>query len=225
MDNKCFLWSVLAHLHPIADQRKGNPDHVAHYKPYENELDMNNINYPVKLCDIDKFETQNPGISVSVFVLSGDNYNLSPIRIANKVCEKHIQLGLITGENGEAHYFLIKDLSHLVSTQISKHKEKKLICESCLNPFSLQSALDKHKLICQKFAPVHERFPVGDRKNLKFTKYEHQLPASFMVVADIETLQVPEITAIHDTRKSGHTTIRQHKPCSAAYHIISTDTK
>ena len=220
-----FLWSVLAHLHPIADQRKGNPDHVAHYKPYENELDMNNINYPVKLCDIDKFETQNPGISVSVFVLSGDNYNLSPIRIANKVCEKHIQLGLITGENGEAHYFLIKDLSHLVSTQISKHKEKKLICESCLNPFRLQSALDKHKLICQKFASVHERFPVGDRKNLKFTKYEHQLPASFMVVADIETLQVPEIIAIHDTRKSGHTTIRQHKPCSAGYHIISTDTK
>ena len=46
-----------------------------------------------------------------------------------------------------------------------------------------------------------------------------------MVVADIETLQVPETTAVHDTRKSGSTTIKQHKPYSEGYHIISTDPK
>ena len=46
-----------------------------------------------------------------------------------------------------------------------------------------------------------------------------------MVVADIETLQVPETTAVHDTQKSGSTTIKHHKPCSAGYHIISTDPK
>ena len=46
-----------------------------------------------------------------------------------------------------------------------------------------------------------------------------------MVVADIRTLQVPKITAVHDTQKSGSTTIKQHKPYSEGYHIISTDPK
>ena len=58
---------------------------------------------------------------------------------------------------------------------------------------------------------------------LKFTKYEYQLPAPFIVVGDIETLLVPESTACHDTNKSGTTIITHHRPCSAGYCIISTD--
>ena len=113
-DNKCFLWSVLAHLYPVKDQRNGNPERVSHYTPYEKEIDMTGIEYTVKLCDIDKFETQNPDISISVFVMSNDNHNISPVRITSNMREKHIKLGLLTGENGEAHYFLIRDLSPLV---------------------------------------------------------------------------------------------------------------
>ena len=144
-DFKCYLWSVLAHLYPVKDQKHGNPEQVSHYTPYENELDMTGIEYPLKLCDIDKFEAQNPDISISVFVTSNDNLDISPISTTNNVREKHIKLGLLTRENGEAHYFLIKDLSPFVFSQ-SKHKGKKLICESCLNLFRLKSALDKHKL-------------------------------------------------------------------------------
>ena len=101
----------------------------------------------MKLCDIDKFKSQNPKISISVFVMSNDKHNISPIGIANKMREKNIKLGLLTGENVEAHYFLIRDLSPLVFSQISKYKGKKLIFKSCLNPFSRQSALDKQKLV------------------------------------------------------------------------------
>ena len=75
---------------------------------------MTGIKYPVKLCGIDKFETQSPDTSISIFVLSNDDHNISPIRITNNVREKHIKLGLLTGENGEAHYFLTKDLSPIV---------------------------------------------------------------------------------------------------------------
>ena len=157
---------MLAHLYPVKDQKHGHPEQVSHYTPYENEIDMTGIEYPVKLCDIDKFEAQNPDISISVFVMSNDNLNISPIRRTNNVREKHIKLGLLTGENGEAHYFLIKDLAPFVFSQISKYKGKKLICESCLNPFSRQSTLDKHQLVCKKFEPVHEKFPSGDRKRI-----------------------------------------------------------
>ena len=111
----------------------------------------------MKLCDIDKFKSQNPNISISVFVMSNDKHNISPIGIANKMREKNIKLGLLTGENVEAHYFLIRDLSPLVFSQISKYKRKKLIFKS------RQSALDKQKLVCQKFEPDHEKFPWGKK--------------------------------------------------------------
>ncbi len=35
-DNKCFLWSVLAHLHPP----QWKPERVEHYKKYENTLKL-----------------------------------------------------------------------------------------------------------------------------------------------------------------------------------------
>ena len=42
-DNKCFLWSVLAHLYPVKDQRYGNPEKVSHYTPCEKVINMTGI--------------------------------------------------------------------------------------------------------------------------------------------------------------------------------------
>jgi hypothetical protein len=45
-DQKCFLWSVLAHLHVSCSNR----DRVHPYKQYEAQLDMTGIEYPVQLA-------------------------------------------------------------------------------------------------------------------------------------------------------------------------------
>ena len=63
-DEKCFIWSVLACLH--ADEVTNNPGAVYHYRPYENELNMDGIPMPMSLKSIPKFERQND-ISVSVY--------------------------------------------------------------------------------------------------------------------------------------------------------------
>ena len=60
--DKCFLWSVLAHLY----EANYSKHRVYHYKPHESELNMNGIAYPVTVKDVPKFEKQN-GISVNVF--------------------------------------------------------------------------------------------------------------------------------------------------------------
>ena len=38
-DNKCFLWSVLAHLHPP----QWKPERVEHYKKYEHPLNVKDL--------------------------------------------------------------------------------------------------------------------------------------------------------------------------------------
>ena len=63
-DNKCFLWCVLRALNP----KKDHPERIdKKLKEKENTLNMEGIEYPVSLKDIDKFEKQNPSISITVF--------------------------------------------------------------------------------------------------------------------------------------------------------------
>ena len=63
-DNKCFLWCVLRALNPT----ENHPERIdKKLIEKENTLNMEGIEYPVSLKDIDKFERQNPSISITVF--------------------------------------------------------------------------------------------------------------------------------------------------------------
>lgn len=107
-DNKCFVWSVLAGIHYKNIQN--NLERVNHYKKHENELNMNNITYPVSIDQIDKFEEQNKDISINVYAYkwkkSGkkDKTNetdifVYPIRLTDEVKDKHFHLLRITNIN------------------------------------------------------------------------------------------------------------------------------
>ena len=52
-DEKCFLWSILASLHPL--QHRNHLDRVSNYQEYESELNMSGIRYPINLKNIGKF--------------------------------------------------------------------------------------------------------------------------------------------------------------------------
>ena len=63
-----FLWCVLIALNP-KDDNAVRVDKELICK--ENTLNMERIEYPVSLKDIDKFENQNPTISITVFGYKG----------------------------------------------------------------------------------------------------------------------------------------------------------
>ena len=81
-DNKCFLWSILAKLYPANDHKQ----RVSNYKPYEDKINMNGIDYPVKIKDISKVENQNENLSINVFALEKqeDKKTIYPVYISNK---------------------------------------------------------------------------------------------------------------------------------------------
>jgi len=47
------------------------------------------------------------------------------------------------------HYYLVKNLSRLMSMQTSKHHREIVICRRCLNHFPNDKALEKHEENCQ----------------------------------------------------------------------------
>jgi hypothetical protein len=61
-DNECFLWSILAALHPV----QMHPERVSNYIQYEDTLNFLGIDFPVSLSKVEKFEKQN-NLSINVF--------------------------------------------------------------------------------------------------------------------------------------------------------------
>lgn len=81
---KCFLWCVLRYLHPV----KIHNDRITDLKQYEHELDFKDIDFPVKLKDITKFENQNPPLpGINVFSIN-DSKKFYSLRMTKKIVRK-----------------------------------------------------------------------------------------------------------------------------------------
>ena len=143
-DEKCFMWCVLRALNP----KDNHPEKIdKDLKSKEDTLNMKGIRYPVNFRDIDRFESQNPEISITILGYNKDE-RVYPLKISRYTgCEHDITLLLIKdGEN--SHYCLVKNMSALIASQINNHKSSRNFCLNCFNGFNTPDALNKHKEYC-----------------------------------------------------------------------------
>lgn len=61
-DEMCFKYAALSALFPAVK----NAQRVSKYAPYINELNFDNMKFPVDVKDINKFEKLNPSISINI---------------------------------------------------------------------------------------------------------------------------------------------------------------
>ena len=80
------------------------------------------------LKDIYKFERLN---AVSINVYGIENKQVLPLRLTNEKKEKHVNMLYVQDprNDGIGHFAWIKNLSRLVSSQISRKKNKKFFCD------------------------------------------------------------------------------------------------
>ena len=153
-DNKCFLWSVLRVLNP----KESNPQRIdKELMDKENTLNMEGIEYPVSLNDINKFENQNPSISITVLGYEGKSVYL--LRISDNTDREHDIILMLIEKGGVKHYCLVKSIERLLSSQASNDKRKRYFCLRGLNPFWCQKALNKHKEYCNEYEAVKIELP------------------------------------------------------------------
>jgi hypothetical protein len=210
-DQKCFLWSVLAGLHPA----EKDACRTSKYKAYESSLNMQGIEYPVSIEQIDLFETQNPGVAVSLYSLA-DDAQVVPERPSPKFGHSgrtHIQLLLHSG-----HYSLIKDLDRLLNSGAGFSRKH---CQRCLRPFDSQELCDVHMNICKKGGRIQEEVmpTAGKDDTLKFMKHKAALHHPFAVYADFESLCMP-VEAQDPARATQ--VIQEQVPCAVGMLLHST---
>ena len=213
-DEKCFMWCVLRALNP-KDRDAERIDNNLKSKQYT--LNMQGIRYPVSFRDIDRFESQNPNISISVMGYNKDD-RVYPLKISKFTgCEHDITLMLLKdGEN--SHYCLVKNMSALIASQINNHKGTRHICLNCFNSFKTIDKLDNHKEYCYNNECVKILMPPAGTF-LRFKNFLHSEKAPFVIYADFESLIKNMDNCDPDPNKSYTKKYQKHEPISFSYYI------
>ena len=214
-DNKCFTWSVLRALNP---RERDNERIDKDIKKKEDSLNMTGIAYPVQLNVLDKFERQNPTISINVF---GHEESVYPLRVSKCEGREVVNLLLISDEE-KRHYCLIKSMSRLLSSQSNIHEHILHYCPRCLNHFTTQEKLATHKEYCSAYEAVKMETPEKGT-TLKFKNYNRSMRVPFVVYADFESFIKPIDTCEPNPKNSYTKQYQKHTPSSFSYYIKCFD--
>ena len=149
-DEECFKWSV------IAAEKAGmkDPQCVSNLREFTDNYDWSELEFPVSIKDIGKFETRN-NISVNVLAVEGRGIY---IHRKGRRMGREIYL-LIVSEDGIRHYTAIKSLSRLLSSKNSNTKCKQHFCMNCLQGFTQQLSRDQHQAYCEDNESVRVEMP------------------------------------------------------------------
>lgn len=229
-DQFCFAHCIMASLF----RANGNPHETSSYPHFTSVLRFEGIEFPMKLTDIHKFEEMNT-ISVNVFGTASKFQDgryitdiVGPLYFTTARQPTHVNLLLLSDNDGNKHYCLITDLSRLVSKQKSRHNGRVYICDGCLQFFHTLENLQAHekhdcnhlvtkvpttKLLLNKYG---ELLP---ENILKFINFERQLAVPFVIYADFESLLKP----IHHSEPCSSTSFTldayEHEPYSFAFYV------
>jgi hypothetical protein len=104
-DEYCFAWAVNSALHEAVSQT----DRTSSYPHYTRSMNLGDIQFPMKMTDIKKFELLNPTISINVYGLEEDKIVGPYYHTKNR---KNTHINLLYMQQGErTHYCYIKNMS------------------------------------------------------------------------------------------------------------------
>ena len=202
-DTKCFMYSILCALH--FDDISKDHQRVSKYKPYENELKFDNIEFPVSVDDIAEFEKMN-NIGINVFTLNEEfnkddelsqHFNVIYFHTAKNE-RKIIDLLLIEDED-KSHYCWIKNRNAFIRT---KNTHDLFHCGTCFRVLRTKEALENHvtKNQCEFLLEARKVLPNPKKLNPRtkkadptchlsmFKNTQKQLKVPFVIYADGESI-------------------------------------
>ena len=139
-DQQCFLCCHVRHINLVKDHpgRIKNVD-----RDFANNLNYDEIEFPVEEKDFSKIEVQN---DICVNVFGYENKLVFPIYRSDKKFKDTIDLLLLINDY-QSHYVYIKDFNTFMFHK-TKNENKKWFCKSCLQCFSSENVLIKHRDDC-----------------------------------------------------------------------------
>ena len=177
-DDKCFMWCHVRHLNPVSD----NVSRIKRVdKKIANTLDYGGVVFPVTVKDVSVIEDMN---EICINVFSYEDKIVCPVYVSKKKCDDCMNL-LMIHKGNKSHYVYVKDFNRLMFNA-SKHGNKKWFCMRCLQHFSSEIILEKHKDNC--LVVNGEQRVKLDNGYVEFKNYANKLHVPFKIYADFECI-------------------------------------
>ena len=208
-DYKCFQYAITLALN--LDKINNHPERISKIKPFIEEYNWEDIDFPSTSKDWKKFELNNE-VALNILYVP---HNTKKIEIAYK--SKHnltrekqiISLMISNGENW--HYLVVKSLSGLLTGITSNHKED-FYCLNCFHSDRTKNKLEAHKKICENRDYCRVEMPTKDNNTIKYNHGEKSIKLPFVVYADLECLLEKMSTCYNNPEESSTTKINKHTP-------------
>ena len=208
-DKYCFLWSILAYLHPC---NNNHPNKVSNYKQYFNQLNIQDFDFTngFKCSDVHRFNELN-NLSINIFELNfyqDQNtwkHKLIPIEVSKNDSDRVIDLAIYKN-----HYVLIKKLDVFLGDH-----NKKFVCRRCLSSYTSENMLMKHKQNCGDDNVT--TIKTSNESHIHWKKHFHKNPLYFRIYADFEADNEKNNSIIGNKT----TNIYKQNPVLNGYRIVS----
>ena len=208
-DYKCFQYAVTLALN--LDKINKNSQRISKIKPFIEECNWKDIDFPSTSKDWKKFELNNE-IALNILCVP---HNTKRLEIAykskhNLTQEKPVIL-LVISSNGENwHYLVVKSLSGLLTGITSNHKD--FYCLNCFHSYRTKNKLEAHEKICGNCDYCRVEMPAKDDNAIKYNQGEKSIKLPFVVYADLECLLEKMSTCYNNPEESSTTKINKHTP-------------
>ena len=146
-DNKCFQYATTLALN--FNNIDKHHQRISKIKPFIDNYNWNNINFPTAKNDWNKFELNNKDVALNILYVP---FNTKKNEIAYKSKYNLIrdnQIILLMINNGENwHYIAVKSLSRLLRG-ISSNHDGDYYCLNCFHSYRTENELNVHKKKCE----------------------------------------------------------------------------
>ena len=208
-DKYCFLWSVLAYLHPCKNKY---PIRVSKYRQFFNELSIEGFDFTIgfSCSDVHKCDKLN-NLSINIFELNFYKkqckwrHKLIPTEVSKNDSYNVIDLILY-----KTHYALYEELKVVIGDH-----HKIFICRPCLNSITNENMLTLHKSKCENFDITLIR--TSSESHLYWKKHFYKKPSYFRIYADFEADNETDNSSICNKT----TNIYKQNPVLNGYHTES----
>ena len=142
-DNKCFQYATTLALN--LNNIDKHPQRISRIKPFIDNYNWNDINFPTAKNDWNKFEVNNKDVALNILYVP---FNTKKIEIAHKSNYNLVrdnQIILLMISNGKNwRYLAVKSLSRLLRGITSNH-DGDYYCLNCFHSYRTENKLNAHK--------------------------------------------------------------------------------
>ena len=185
-DNKRFQYATTLALNINSIDK--HHQRISKIKPFIDNYNWNDINFPAAKKDWNKFEAINKNVALNILYVP---FSTKKIEIAykskyNLIRDNQIMLLMISnGENW--HYLVVKNLSGLLRGISSNHNSD-YYCLNCFQSYRTENKLNVHKKICENHDYCNIEMPSPSNNIIKYNSGEKSLELPFIIYADLECL-------------------------------------